>query len=77
VYIDQHITWKIHLETVAFKISKNIGIISRIAYLIPTNVRLNLYYSLIYPYSVPQYHLVLQLQESIIQTKNPPKMKRT
>src|SRR6218665_2440200 len=50
VYVDQHLTWKIHLENVASKISKNIGIISRIAYLIPTNVRLTLYYSLIYPY---------------------------
>src|SRR6218665_1143286 len=50
IYVDQHLTWKIHLENVASKISKNIGIISRIAYLIPTNVRLTLYYSLIYPY---------------------------
>src|SRR6218665_2681583 len=32
------------------KYQKNIGTIARIAYLIPTNVRLTLYYSLIYPY---------------------------
>src|SRR6218665_1102016 len=32
------------------KYQKNIEIISRIAYLIPTNVRLTLYSSLIYPY---------------------------
>src|SRR6218665_2351940 len=50
LYVDQHLPWRIHLENVASKISKNIGIISRIAYLIPTNVRLTLYYSLIYPY---------------------------
>src|SRR6218665_2459209 len=28
----------------------NLGVISRIAYLLPSNIRLNLYYSLIYPY---------------------------
>ena len=35
---------------IASKIAKNIGIISRISYLLPVNVRLTLYYSLVFPY---------------------------
>jgi hypothetical protein len=50
IYVDQHITWKVHIEKIASKIAKNIGIISRVSYLIPANIRLTLYYSLIYPY---------------------------
>ena len=43
-------TWKKHIEQISLKIAKNIGIISRIAYLLPTNILLTLYYSLVYPY---------------------------
>jgi exonuclease III len=50
VYVDQHMTWKKHIEQISLKIAKNIGIISRIAYLLPTNILLTLYYSLVYPY---------------------------
>src|ERR1043165_3682325 len=49
-YIDQYITWKDHIEHISLKIAKNIGIISRIAHLLPTTILLTLYYSLIYPY---------------------------
>ena len=50
LHVDQYFTWKNHIEIIASKIAKNIGVISRISYLIPTNTRLTLYYSLIYPY---------------------------
>src|SRR5678815_2724086 len=39
-----------HINYISQKIAKNIGIISRIAYLLPLTIRLNLYYSLILPY---------------------------
>ena len=48
--MDQHLTWNIHIAQIASKISKNVGILSRVAYLLPTHLRLNLYYSLIHPY---------------------------
>ena len=50
VHLDQHLTWNIHISQIASKISKNVGILSRIAYILPTRLRLNLYYSLIHPY---------------------------
>ena len=50
VHIDQHLTWKVHINEISNKIAKNVGILSRIAYLLPQSVKLNLYYALIYPY---------------------------
>jgi exonuclease III len=50
VYVDQHLTWKDHINYISSKIAKSIGIISRISYLLPKNIRLNLYYCLVYPY---------------------------
>jgi len=50
VHIDQHLTWSIHINHISAKIAKNVGILTRIAYLLPKTTRLNLYYALIYPY---------------------------
>ena len=50
VHLDQHLTWNAHTSQIASKISKNMGILSKISYLLPTQLRLNLYYSLIHPY---------------------------
>jgi len=50
VYVDQHLTWNNHIEQIALKIAKNIGILKRISYLLPKNIMLTLYYSMIYPY---------------------------
>ena len=50
VIIDQHLTWKAHIDHIALKIAKNIGILKRIAYLIPEDIKKSLYYTLIYPY---------------------------
>src|ERR1043165_10013992 len=47
VVLDQHLSWKKHINYISQKIAKNIGIISRISYLLPKSIRLNLYYSLI------------------------------
>src|SRR6218665_1395532 len=37
VYIDECLTWTNHIDIIANKIAKNIGIIRKIAYLIPSN----------------------------------------
>jgi len=50
VIIDEHLTWKEHINTVAGKISRSIGIISKIQFYVSQSSLLNLYYSLIYPY---------------------------
>ena len=50
VHIDEHLTWKEHIAVISKKISKNIGIISRIRHLLPRHILVNLYYTLIYPY---------------------------
>src|ERR1700733_12494449 len=50
VIVDQHLTWKNHINSIASKISKNIGILACTAFLLPTTIRLNLYYSMVHPY---------------------------
>src|SRR6218665_2403733 len=50
VIIDSHLSWKDHITLITNKISRNLGIISRIKYCLPFHVLLNLYYSLIFPY---------------------------
>src|ERR1043165_3670649 len=50
VFIDQHLTWKTHIDYIALKIAKNIGILKRIAYLLPKDIKKSLYFTLIYPY---------------------------
>src|SRR6218665_2506740 len=50
IHIDQNMTWKVHINQIASTIAKNVGILTRIAYLLPRTIRLNLYYTLVYPY---------------------------
>jgi len=50
VYVDQHLTWNDHIKSISSKIAKNIGIIARTARILPPSIRLNLYYTLVYPY---------------------------
>ena len=50
VIIDQHLTWKDHINTIASKISRSIGVISKARYFISQTSLLQLYYSLVYPY---------------------------
>jgi len=52
VYVDEHLTWKQHITQISNKIAKNVGILSRISYLLPRNIISNLYYSLIQPYLI-------------------------
>src|SRR5688572_15107072 len=50
VILDQHLSWKDHIEAISSKIAKNVGILKRASNLLPPHVRLTLYYTLIYPY---------------------------
>src|SRR6218665_2774396 len=52
VYIDEHLTWDVHINIIANKIAKNLGVLRRIAYLLPSKILVNLYYTLINPYLI-------------------------
>ena len=48
--IDSNLSCKHHIDYIALKISKIIGIISRLRHFIPTSILLDIYRSLIHPY---------------------------
>jgi len=50
VYVDEKLSWKIHIFHVSAIISKNIGILSKLRYKLPSNILLTLYNSLILPH---------------------------
>jgi len=45
VMVDEHLNWKTHINNIKNKIAKNIGILSKVAYLLPANIFKNLYYT--------------------------------
>ena len=50
VLLDQHLSWKYHINHVAKKVSKTIGIISKARFFLSSKSLLSLYYTLVYPY---------------------------
>ena len=50
VLIDENLSWKHHINYISTKISKGIGIITRLRHLVPRTTLLNIYRSLIEPY---------------------------
>ena len=62
VLIDSHLSWKSHEDYISLKISKTIGIISRLWHFIPSPIVLDIYRALIYPYI--SYGLVVWGQTS-------------
>ena len=50
IIIDAKLNWKKHTNYIASKISSGLGILSRIKLVVPRNVLLMLYYTMIYPY---------------------------
>ena len=50
VLIDSNLSWQYHINYISLKISKTIGIISRLRYVLPTSILLHIYRSLIHPY---------------------------
>ena len=50
VITDSSLTWKYHIDNIASKISKSIGIITRLRHFVPLSTLLNIYQCLILPY---------------------------
>ena len=50
VLLDSHLSWKYHIDNVAVKVSRIIGVIARVRHLVPFTTLLSIYRSLILPY---------------------------
>jgi hypothetical protein len=50
VFLDEKLRWTPHIHHVSSKISKGLGMMGRVRNIMPNDVLLTLYYSLIYPY---------------------------
>ena len=48
--MDENLSWKYHTSQISIKISRNIGVINRVKYLLSINALLSLYYTMIHPY---------------------------
>jgi len=48
VYVDQHLSWKDHIFNISIKIAKNLGILTRISRILPSQTRTTLYCTLLY-----------------------------
>ena len=51
VLINKNLTWKYHINYIASKISTVVGIISRLRHSVPLNTLIQIYPSLIFPYT--------------------------
>ena len=47
VLIDENLSWRTHIVTVAIKISKTIGMLSKLRHFVPSSVLVNIYNALI------------------------------
>src|SRR6218665_2595412 len=50
IYLDRYLPWNYYIDQIASKVAKTVGILSRISYLLPSSIRINLYYTMIHPY---------------------------
>ena len=50
VTFDSNLTWKNHVNELCLKLSKSVGIFSKLRYYVNVDILLMLYYSLIYPF---------------------------
>ena len=51
--IDNHLSWKHHINYVALKMSRNIGIVSKLRHFVPPKTLYGIYNSLIFPFLWP------------------------
>ena len=49
VLLDSNLSWKFHIYNVASKISRTVGVVTRLRHLVPRTTLLNIYQSLILP----------------------------
>ena len=50
VLVDSNLSWKFHINNVALKISRTVGVVTRLRNFVPRTTLLNIYQSLILPY---------------------------
>jgi hypothetical protein len=50
VFIDSHLSWKYPISHIAKKIRRGIGILSKVRYLVNTDILVKMYYAIIYPF---------------------------
>lgn len=50
IILDHQLNWKSHIQEILKKIVRGLGLLSRIRCFVNTNILVQLYYSLIYPY---------------------------
>ena len=50
ILLDSNLSWKLHIEYAALKISKIFGVIARLRHFVPLCTLLNIYSSLLFPY---------------------------
>ena len=50
ILIDKNLSWKIHIDNVATKLSKTVGLIGKLRHFVPQHTLLNIYRALILPY---------------------------
>jgi len=50
MYIDKHLSWDYHISQLAKKLSRSNGILSKLRYNTPINVRIQVYYAIFYSY---------------------------
>ena len=43
LYLDEHLTWSDHVETIIGKISKNVAFLNKLKYRLPQSILLNIY----------------------------------
>ena len=58
ILIDNNLSWKYHIDHIVIKISRTIGLISKLRYFVPKHTLLNIYLSLIAPYLSYVYGLI-------------------
>ena len=68
VYIDENLNWKKHASEMSSKISKSIGIMSKVKYILSRKLLKTLYFSLIHSYL--NYCIIIGVKASLLALKN-------
>ena len=69
VYLDDNLSWDIHIKEVSKKLSRSNGIISKLRHYVPKSTILQIYYSLFYShmsYGIPVWSLTSQKNIDIV-----------
>ena len=50
ILIDKNLSWKHHIDYIAIKVSRTVGLITKLRHFLPTHTLLNIYHALVTPY---------------------------